>query len=82
MAAFTIIMDFKGGTYVSQVLARSPAEALVKWATELEVQEIYGIGKKLKARLVSQAREADLVPLTGLWGVWCTTLSRLRARCW
>lgn len=75
MAGFTVILDFKGGTYISQVLAQSPAEALAAWASELKVEEIHGMGYKMKERLIAHANHADLVPLTGLWGVWCTTAS-------
>ena len=74
MAAFTVIMDFKGGTYISQVVAPTPQAALRKWAAELDVRGIADLGPQGKARLVAEATEAGPVPLQGLRAVWCTSL--------
>ncbi len=40
MALFTVLMEFKGGTYLSQIRAPSPDAALEEWARGLEVKNI------------------------------------------
>jgi hypothetical protein len=73
MAFYTIVIDFAGGTYISQVRATSPKAAGVKGVKSLDVSQIFGLGEKTKTSLVEQLQEDNPVPLNELTNVWCTT---------
>jgi hypothetical protein len=77
MPLFTFIMDFAGGTYISQVDAPSTTTACVKWAEELDVSGVKGIGANSKASLINQMKdeEQEPQPLNGIFNAWCTTAS-------
>jgi hypothetical protein len=72
---FTVIMDFRGGTYVAQVEASSPRKALRTWARNLDPRPIYGLGEKSKQELIADLQEQDAEPLAidGCRGGWCGT---------
>ena len=67
-------MDYRGGTYVSQVAAPSPAKAFLKGAERLLVSELFGLGDKSKASLVEQIKEDTPTPLGGLINAWCQSV--------
>ena len=78
MATFTVILDYRGGTYVSQVSAGNAGAALVKWAKQIKPNEIQHLGQKRLARLASdiEFNYADLyspTPLEGLMNAWCSS---------
>jgi hypothetical protein len=67
---FTIVCEYAGGTYTSQVRAADQEKALSEWAALLRrEQPIEGASDQI-AQEVDDAW-ADLVPITGLEGVWC-----------
>ncbi len=74
---FTLIADYKGGTYISQVRANSPEEAVIIWAENLDTKSIAGFKSKSKAKLIEQLQqqlEGDApVLLDGLKNAWCTS---------
>lgn len=72
---YTFIMDYAGGTYVSQVEALSPLEALKVWAMSLDAAGIFGLGALGKKQLVKQATEETpaVAPLDQLINAWCWT---------
>lgn len=45
---FTCIFDFRGGVYISQVEEVSVKRAVLKWAKELEVDQVQYLGEILK----------------------------------
>ena len=73
MPFYTFIMEYAGGTHISQVSAASPKSACVKWAQGLDVSQVSGLGQKSKESLIREM-EAD-APLTidGLSNAWCVT---------
>ena len=71
MALFTVILDFNGGTYVSQVKSSSVKYAVKKWAQNLNTDEIDGMGVAIKSYIVNQ----------GLERVWCSTASTPKGFC-
>jgi hypothetical protein len=81
MALFTFVLDYKGGTYISQVSARTLKQATVKWAEGLEVEEMYGLGAASKIKLIREMKGDEDKPalLNGLKNVWCQT-SLIRGR--
>jgi hypothetical protein len=74
MALFTFIMDFQGGTYISQVNATSPESACIKWAENLETSEIPGLGSKGKNFIIEEVKKEPPVTLKGVSNSWCTIL--------
>jgi hypothetical protein len=75
---FTIVMDYCGGTYVSQVEETSPIAALRVWATRLEVIDIWNFDEGTKQELLTEVHDDDTlqpVPLRGLVNAWYTSFS-------
>lgn len=77
MALYTMILEYRQGSYVSQVEARSEAEAVKKWVACVEIDAAYGLTEKSRPLLTSQFPEDRAVALTGIKNVWCCT-ARLR----
>jgi len=72
MPFYTFIMEYAGGTYISQVSALSEKSACVKWAERLNVSEVQGLGLRGKESLIQQMKDESPVPLTGTVNAWCT----------
>ncbi len=72
MALFTLLMEFKGGTYLSQIRAPSPDSALEKWAQGLQVKDIEGMTAAIKRQFVEWLPEARPVEVAGLKSTWCS----------
>lgn len=73
MNLYTIVLDFKGGTYTSQVEENSEELAMHKW-----VNSVDNILPELNiAERSAFAAETDLIltPLSGLQNVWCMSFS-------
>jgi hypothetical protein len=74
MGLFTVILEFDGGTYISQFQASSPADAAVKHAD-------YLVGLKGMSTLSNRRRLADSlslerpVAIEGVRKVWCCSTS-------
>jgi hypothetical protein len=73
MPIYTFLMEYAGGTYVSQVKAASPKSACLKWAKSLDVSQINGMRERSKQALLKQMKEEAPLPLDGLLNAWCTT---------
>lgn len=73
MALYTFILEYKGGTYLSQISSGSPVSAFVKGAKGLQAVEVTGLGNKGKASLIEQMKTNEITPITGLTNVWCKT---------
>jgi hypothetical protein len=66
-------MDYKGGTYISQITSSSLETACIKWAKSLEISEIDEFGNKSKEKLIEQMKSNSPVLLNGLLNAWCTS---------
>jgi len=76
MALFTVILEYRGGTYIAQVAAKGPRQALVRWAQQLSPKSVAGLGARAKAplmrALVQRGGGLDApTPIAGLPNVWC-----------
>ena len=71
MATYTLIMDFGGGTYISQVDAGTPKDAMTTAVRNLEVSEIPGLGQATKGKLLKEIIDDDPTPIRGVNNVWC-----------
>jgi hypothetical protein len=75
MLLFTISLDFKGGTYLEQVLAADEREALSKWVRNLDTGSIRGLGIRSKHRIIEELTSNFKngifpTPIQGLQNVW------------
>ena len=77
---FTIIMEYRGGTYIAQVTAEDPESAVKQWADQVKPIDIAYFGEARKAELIGAIDEwlADshgAAAITGTRNVWCQTPS-------
>ena len=75
MPLYTFIMDFQGGTYVAQIRASSPRSACVKWAENLETNEIHGLGEKGKSVLIEEMKGESPIAIDGITNTWFASAS-------
>jgi len=76
MPLFTVIFEYRGGTYIAQVKAKGPRQALTRWAKELSPKIVARLGARAKASLVRVLAERSdgltgPTALAGLPNVWC-----------
>ena len=71
---YTFILDFEGGTYVSQVEAQHPKKATRLWATQLEIQHIPNFTQAMKENLKRSVEHDDATPVEGVSNVWCLAI--------
>ncbi|MDC6169647.1 hypothetical protein [Paucibacter sp. XJ19-41] len=79
LSLYTVILDYRGGTYIRQVAASNQNEALLIWSRSIVPGEILHLGKKRISRIASEieANYADSytpVLIHGAVNVWCTGL--------
>lgn len=69
---YTIILDFRGGTYISQINEDNEHSALLKWRSSIDdyVPELNSTDKES----IKNNVEVTLTRVTGLINVCCTTL--------
>jgi hypothetical protein len=72
VALFTVLMEFKGGTYLSQIRAPSPDAALEEWARALDAKNIEGMTAAIKRQFVEWLPEARPTAVAGLKSTWCS----------
>lgn len=72
MPTYTFIMEFRGGTYISQVSAENIEQGLVNWCNDLKIDEIKFFGKKTKEniRAVLEEEYNTPTPLESVANVW------------
>lgn len=73
MKKYTFIVEFRGGTYISQYEALNVTDALQQWGKSLD-SSIYTqrIVTKLQKDIAS---EENPVPIKGVENVWCCSFS-------
>ena len=77
---YTVVMEYRGGTYISQVESCTVIAALQDWAFALDSAPIQGLGHPQKDELI-KAIDSDLSyglepsPLDGLVNAWCASAS-------
>jgi hypothetical protein len=75
MPFYTFIMEYAGGTYVSQVSAPTEKSACVKWAQKLNASKVPGLDRRGKESLIKQMKDESPVALTETVNAWCTGAS-------
>lgn len=76
MPNFTFIMEFRGGTYCSQVEAKNVFLSISEWVTYLKsnLTRIKYMGDKTVCEIAKQKNENPVL-LDGLKNVWCICFS-------
>ena len=69
---YTLIIDYKGGTYITQSVANNvtiaPGECIKNWdnaGSEIKDEDIHEI--------LNQLKDETFMPLKGLKNIWCGT---------
>jgi len=73
MSLYTFIMEYAGGTYISQINSSSPKSACVKWAQGLDVSQVSGLGGKSKESLIEQMKDESPTLIDGVFNTWCAS---------
>ncbi len=73
MPLYTFFLDYRGGTYLSQIRASSPSKATKVWTKKLDHAAIQGMGDKSKERLIQELHDEVPIAIDGLEKTWCCT---------
>jgi hypothetical protein len=74
MPLFPVLLEFDGGTYVSQLRSASANGAIRKYSAEL-LENRSLCTSRLRKRLSSAIAEEDPVAIRGIRNVWCCSAS-------
>ena len=76
LLTFTFIVNFRGGTYCTQVHASDVTKSVLKWIEQItkEQNQIQYLGDKIFDELKKEAGDEnnELVPLKALKNIWYT----------
>jgi hypothetical protein len=76
MNLYTLVLDFHGGTYITQFEAGTPTDAVAAWCRELEDEQLLGeVSFQVAEGIMVDAIENHLVEVEGLHGAWCAAAS-------
>jgi hypothetical protein len=67
---YTVVLDYRGGTYLAQVSAASPVAALPKWLSKIRNENLV-TWKLSRSDLKGILESDDPTPINGCRGVWC-----------
>lgn len=69
---FTIICEYKGGTYTHQLHAESPVRAFAQWADHFAKEDILSAAEKMEfaGEVQYSLEEGNLAAMNGLQNVW------------
>ena len=67
---YTFVMDYCGGTYISQVETNNLKIACENWSQNPDTKAIYKLGVRGKEILIRQVAECEPTELTGIINVW------------
>jgi hypothetical protein len=70
MGRYTFIVEYRGGTYISQYDAANLKNSLNLWAENLDLKYF---SKAKKAKIIIETKNEDLFPveLIGIKNAWC-----------
>lgn len=62
---FTFVMNYKGGTYISQIEANDKNAAMASWIQNLDTSQIKGFSRSDKKRVIDAGfLEEEAAPVT------------------
>ena len=68
-------MEFRGGTYISQIHAEDLSEAVKLWGRQLEPNDVKHLGEKGKNELLAELNDEELSEIKNVKNVWFFCLS-------
>lgn len=72
MNLYTLVLDFHGGTYITQFDAETATDAVAAWCRELQEEQLLGeVSSDVAEGIMIDAIENRLVEVEGLHGAWC-----------
>jgi len=71
---YTIVLDYKGGTYIGQAHSDSLSGALAQWLSRIGDQEL-AKWKITRDKLLDIFTSDEPIPLSGCTNVWCLSAS-------
>ena len=74
MPLFTFFLDYRGGTYISQVRARNHFVAPGVWAKKLDLRHIPNTSDGFRENLLKSLDFEKPVALEGVRNTWCCGL--------
>ena len=74
MPLFTFYLDYRGGTYISQLRARDYMTAPAAWAKKLDLSQIPNASERFRENLLKSLEFEKPVPLNGVNSTWCCAL--------
>jgi hypothetical protein len=72
---YTLILDYEGGTYISQRRALDPRQAFLEWISSIITDEIAERESIAVAQAFEHREDEVLVPIDALTNVWCVACS-------
>lgn len=73
-AQYSFVMEFRGGTYISQKTAKNRNKAIKTWANSLNINEIKYLSQKTKKQLIDQIpaliNEEKIIPINKNQNTW------------
>lgn len=72
MFLYTIVCDYKLGTYISQYTADSPESAVLQWTANFDFRVISGLNNHVRKSVVKSLGQDSLTKVTELNEVLCT----------
>lgn len=70
MDIYTFIMEFRGGTYISQIKGANISAAMVLWGQNLDLAQIKFLGEKGKLELQTELTNESPTKTEGVENVW------------
>lgn len=74
LLTYTFVVEFRGGTYCSQVQAINVDKAINEWTEKLKTEknEIKQLGDKTIREIIALTKDKDYkpIPLTNLVNIW------------
>lgn len=67
---YTFVMEFRGGTYISQVAESNVHSALELWGEKLDLSQIKFLGEKGKLELLAELENESPTKMEGVVNVW------------
>ncbi len=69
---YSIFLEYRGGTYISQINSLTPLEALTEWASSVPSEDLITWNLR-RPELLSVIEYGSLVPLADRVNIWCLT---------
>ena len=71
MNLYTFILDYLGGTYISQIESENKEQAMMKWIENLEIDQVDGFSHEDQTLIIEKGFDVeDPSLLDGLSNVW------------